>query len=393
MCALGTGVSDGNNPGGGLVEDSHGNFYGTTTVGGTFNAGAAYVIRPDGTETLLHSFGGATGDGIHPNGALVLGSDGNLYGTTSNGGTYGGGTVFSLTPAGAETVLLSFGGAIYGGGTFLRGSTGLFPNGGLIQDSQGDFYGTTQAGGALPGGNGVPGGTVFRLTRDGFWTLLYTFSFGTADGSNPQAGLILGRDGNLYGTTSDGGTAQFGTVFRITPAGKETILYSFQGGIDGMSPVGALTLGSDGNFYGTTEGGGATGGGAVFRVTPTGDESVLYSFQDGSDAAFPMATLLEGSDGNLYGTSNSGGQNAGGTVFMVTPTGVETVLYSFSGFFGNDGNPTGALVLGSDGSLYGTTAAATTGAEGTVFRLTTAMSLSTSVGTPAQARTSRTRLH
>jgi uncharacterized repeat protein (TIGR03803 family) len=356
------GSSDGSNPYADLIELRDGNFYGTTVGGGANGIGTVFRITAAGVETVLYSFAGGS-DGSSPQAGLIDGSDGNFYGTTELGGLHNlgtgqnRGTVFRITPAGMETVLYSF-----------AGSDGSHPYAGLMQGSDGNLYGTTSIGGA----NGL--GTVFQITRPpaSVETVLHSFA-GGSDGSSPQAGLIQGDDGIFYGTTFAGGAHNLGTVFRITPAGRETVLHSFTGS-DGAHPYAGLIQGSDGNLYGTTSIGGANGLGTVFQITPAGVETVLHSFAGGSDGSEPYAGLIEGSDGNFYGTTELGGlHNLGtgqnrGTVFRITPAGRETVLYSFAG--GSDGSePYAGLIEGSDGNFYGTTSIGGANNAGTVFKL------------------------
>jgi uncharacterized repeat protein (TIGR03803 family) len=211
-------------------------------------------------------------------------------------------------------------------------------------------------------------------------TILYSFAGGSSDGAGPEAGLILGSDGNFYGTTEFGGASGDGTVFQITPSGTETVLYSFAGGSsDGEGPEAGLIQGSDGNFYGTTIGGGTNNDGTVFKLTPSGTETVLHFFAGGDDGVGPRAGLIQGSDGNFYGTTYQGGSSNGiyqggssnlGTVFQITPSGTETVLYPFAGGSSDGAYPTASLIQGSDGNLYGTTAQGGTSDHGTVFKLT-----------------------
>jgi uncharacterized repeat protein (TIGR03803 family) len=356
------GGSEGSGAQAALIERSDGNFYGATVEGGANGFGTVFRITPAGLETVLHSFAGGS-DGSGPQAGPIEGSDGNFYGTTAEGGANGFGTVFRITSAGVETALHSFAG----------GSDGSGPHAGLIEGSDGNFYGTTSAGGA------DNWGTVFRITPGGVETVLHSFA-GGSDGSQPLAGLIEGSDRNFYGTTSAGGADNWGTVFRITPDGVESVLHSFGSGsgVDGVNPYAGLIEGSDGNFYGTTKLGGmhnlGTGQnrGTVFRITPAGVETVLYSFAGGSDGSQPLAGLIEGSDGNFYGTTSAGGANNSGTVFRITPTGVETVLHSF-GSGGDGSNPYAGLLVGSNGNLYGTTRSGGSGGClggcGTVFEL------------------------
>ncbi len=292
-------------------------------------------------EVVLHSFDVNNGPTYA---GLIQGSDGNFYGTTEEGGDALAGTVFQLTPSGTLTILYSF-------CSQPACADGGWPYAGLIQGSDGNFYGTTWAGGANLGG------TVFKITPSGTLTTLYSFCSQSfiwgggeivcTDGDNPYAGLIQGTDGNFYGTTKyGGGVDAYGTVFQLTPSGGLTTLYSFcsDGGTectDGAFPVAGLIQGSDGNFYGTTLGHSATNQGTVFKITPSGTLTTLYSFcsqPNCADGALPYAGLLQGSDGNFYGATvlggatvyPGGGSNIGaGTIFKLTPSGGFTTLYSF----------------------------------------------------------------
>jgi uncharacterized repeat protein (TIGR03803 family) len=306
--------ADGVNPGV-LIQGSDGNFYGTTAGGGTNNVGTVFGVTPEGVETILYSFtGGPDGAGAV---GLVQGSDGNFYGTTSGGGANNFGTVFKLTPAGVETVLYSFTGT---SGDESEGD-GAFPVGQLIQGADGNFYGVTFSGGEGASHDGQYGGTVFKVTPDGIETILHRFS--GPDGESPVAGLMQGSDGNFYGTTPGGNTTS-GTVFKLTPEGVETTLYTF--GSDGaLWPYASLIQGSDGNFYGTTEGGGNADGGTMFQLTPAGVVTVLYSFpntsgeNDGTQlpGAEPNTNLIQGGDGNLYGTALQNGAYDRGYFFKL----------------------------------------------------------------------------
>jgi len=320
-------------------------------------------------ETVLHAM--RVADGNSTNSPLMQADDGNFYGTAPEGGAYGQGTVFRITPQGVFSVLYSFGG--------ISQRDGLVPMGALVQGKNGHLYGTT-SGGGVSNNNG----TVFEMTLDGSMTILYTFGSKPYDAAAPQAGLILASDGNFYGTASVGGLHGGGAVFKATPAGDVTVLYSF-GGIgsgDGANPTSALMQGADGNFYGTTEQGGATSPqqnyGTVYRVTPAGVGTVLYSFgATAGDGRFPQAGLVQSSDGNFYGTTLSGGANSSGTIFRLSPAGVFETFYSFGADLDDGRAPVGSLLVGPNGSLYGTTAAGGVGgglaggavAVGTVFRV------------------------
>ena len=332
---------------------SDGNFYGVSTWGGANGAGNVTKITPAGVATVLYSFK-AAGDAANPQGALIQASDGNFYGTSPNSGG-----IFRITPAGVETVLYSF--------TGLGDVTGSTAS--LIQASDGNFYGTAPYGGA------VNNGGVFKVTPAGVETVLYSFT-GGSDATAPSTALIQASDGNFYGTTPKGGANGLGTVFKVTPAGVETVLYSFAGGSDGSAPLAALIQASDGNLYGTTASGGTSNQGTVFKVTLAGAETVLYSFAGGNDGGLPAAALIQASDGNLYGTTASGGASGQGTTYKLTLSGAEKVLYSFTG--GTDGGaPVTPLIQAGNGSFYGTNQAGGANSNGELFNLTLSGTLST----------------
>ena len=355
------GGSDGAVPRSGLVQGSDGYFYGTTGYGGLSAGyagnGTVFKISAGGVLTTLYSFTGAQ-DGANPLAALLQGSDGYFYGTTGNGGgTNNAGTVFKISTNGALTTLYSFAGTNDGAG----------PQGGLVQGGDGILYGTTGGGGTSQDG------TVFQISTNGALISLYSFP-GSNDGASPVAGLVQASDGNFYGTTSDEGAIGYGTVFKISANGALTSLYSFSGN-DGSSPEAGLVLGSDGNFYGTTRGGGTNNAGTVFKISANGALTSLYSFTGGSDGAEPQAGLAQAGDGNLYGSTGSGGASQDGTVFRISTNGALTTLHSFSG---NDGsNPQVGLVQASDGNLYGTTEYGGTDGNGTVFKISTNGALAT----------------
>lgn len=278
-----------------------------------------------------------------------------LYGTSSQGGAYGGGTVFSISTSGKERVLYSFGGST---------GDGAFPEAEMI-NVEGTLYGTTLKGGA------VGQGTVFAVTRSGKETLLHSFG-GSGDGTEPMAGLINVNDA-LYGTTSGGGTQYAGTAFAITPQGKETVLHSFGASGDGQGPFAGL-INANGTLYGTTSGGGKFGGGTVFAITTSGNESVVYSFGDDylkKDGTYPAARLIKVGT-KLYGTTYEGGVENNGTVFATTMRGNETVLHIFGGEGYDGANPQAGLI-NVGGVLYGTTYKGGVGNYcncGTVFAIT-----------------------
>ena len=360
-----TGGIDGGTPYAGLVQGSDSYFYGTTQSGGTNGGGTVFKISSNGALTSLYSFTG-TYDGALPVAGLVQGTDGNFYGRTLWGGTNGFGTVFKISTNGAFTSLYSFGSVQDTNGDLLDGS---LPSG-LVQGNDGFFYGTTSQGGTNSDG------TVFKIGTNGALTSLYSFGavkdtngYLLLDGSGPS-GLVQGSDGYFYGTTYGGGTNNAGTVFKISTNGVLTSLYSFTGTYDGGSPSAALMQGSDGYFYGTTPAilrGGFNpplSYGALFKINTNGVLTTLHTFTGGNDGWDPSGALVQGSDGYFYGTTLWGGF---GTVFKISSNGVLTSMYSFSG---NDGENPYGLVQGTDGRFYGTTSQGGQGGAGSIFRLT-----------------------
>lgn len=304
----------------------------------------------------LHFFVGYPDDGQFPLGGLVEDSSGNFYGTTQAGGASNLGTVYEVSATGTYSILYCF-----------SGPDGQSPSSSMIIDSSGNLYGTTYAGGA----DNL--GVVFKVsppvTGSDVWTeaVLYSFS-GTPDGAHPIAGLVMGSGGYLYGVTSFGGTDNFGTVFKLNSngVGNETVLHNFVGGKDGAYPLASLLLDPGGNLYGVTAAGGTHGLGTAFWIKPNGKESVLHSFKGGNDGAAPYySALIRDSAGNLYGTTYYGGReenpmyDAGGTIFELPVTGGEKVLYFFCGLTTilgpcTDGdNPSGGMIQGANGEFYG----------------------------------------
>jgi uncharacterized repeat protein (TIGR03803 family) len=320
---------------GSLVQGTDGNLYGTTYGGGDNDEGTVFKVTDTGTLTTLYSFDGTYGSS--PLGGLVQAIGGNFYGTAAGGGASNDGTVFKIALTGTLTTLHSFSG---------YPSDGRAPSAALIQATDGNFYGTTPSGGA------DNTGTVFEITPTGTLTTLHSFAY--TDGGAPITPLAQATNRELYGTTQGGGANNDGTVFKITPGGALTTLYSFcaqPSCTDGSFPLAGLVQGTDGNFYGTTYGGGTNDEGTVFKIAPTGTLTTLHSF-DGSDGLYPYAALIQGTDGNFYGTTSGDGVTSDGTVFKITPAGTLTTLHSFDGSDGN--SPYGGLVQATDGSFYGT---------------------------------------
>jgi len=362
-----TNGSDGGNPLSGFFF-AGGNLYGTTSSGGRLGVGVVFKMNTSGQETVLYEFTGGT-DGASPEGRLVMDRSGNFYGTTTAGGVSNAGTVFKVTRKGQETVLYSFSGK----------PDGANPVAGLAIDSAGNLYGTTTAGGS--NGNG----TVFKLaipTLAGVrWTEEVLYSFGTGtDGAVPIGGVTLDASGNLYGTTSAGGIYGYGTVFQLSSSSlsgwKETILHHFELGSDGGVPYAGLTLYGKTLYGAATEGGagGTTGGGTVFELTPTTGGwtfTVLYDLA-GWEISGTFRNLLVTSSSKIYATTHCDGSDTAGTVYELSESGGSWTyksLYVFTG--GNDGRFSFSnLVADKSGNLYGTTDAGGTNGSGVVFKVT-----------------------
>lgn len=367
------------NDGGGLwtsvTLDKKGSLYGATSGGGSYSYGTIFRLTPHAdsswTETILHSFKNGDPNGSEPNGGLVHDLAGNWYGTTNRDGAHHGGTALELRhgPRGWKvSVIYAFGEQNNDGGS---------PTAGLVMDDAGNLFGTT------PNGNGSNGGTIFQLSPgSGGWheTVIYQFCHSNpkcVDGAAPQAGVILDSAGNLYGTTEGGGAYGLGTVYEVkhTSSGwKEQVMHSFDNnGKDGVTPGwGALVIDAKGSLYGTTATGGCCGG-VIFKLTPQTDgrwkETILYDFKGGASGFEAGAGVVMDKAGNLYGTTIAGGSGCGcGVVYKLSPGANDkwtyTVLHTFTG---SDGaQPDANLILDSKGNLYGTTA----NGGGVVFELT-----------------------
>jgi len=329
---VGHGAHDGYRPGGGLTADKDGNLYGTTILGGSADLGTVFKLTPQGSESILHSFTGGE-DGYVPYGAPLLDADGNLYGT-AGGGDHGDGIVFRIAPDGTKTVLYSFKG----------GSDGIEPESDLIADGSGNLYGTTAIGGA----NNL--GTVFELKPDGTETVLYSFKGGSGDGSYPwRSGLWRDANGNLYGTTLQGAASGAGVVYKLSPDGTEKVLHFFTDHDDGGEPTTTLVPDGKGNLYGTARLGGTgncnSGCGVIFKIASDDTFSVVYSFPDEKAGLHPGSRLLFGNGKRkvLFGTTEAGGEHGRGVVFKLAPNGMETVLHSFTPYLKGASEPSGPL--------------------------------------------------
>ncbi|MEQ1751413.1 MAG: choice-of-anchor tandem repeat GloVer-containing protein, partial [Prosthecobacter sp.] len=370
-------TNTGTAPQAGLVLGSDGAFYGTTSTGGTADYGTVFKLTANGMMTTLTHFydnGNGTTSGSSPQSDLVQGSNGSFYGTTYDGGSNGNGCVFVITPDGTTTNLVNF--------TYSGTYAGSLPQSGLTLGPDGSFYGVTRSGGS--GGFG----TVFKVTEAGAFTSLLTFTGTTGGflGSAPRANLTLGADGNFYGTTSTGGSGGgFGTLFKVTTAGVLTTLVNFTGTTGdslGSAPLGALVQAGDGTLYGMTSTGGTGNFGTVFKVTTDGVLTTLVNFTGTSGAAMgaaPKGALKFGVGDTLYGTTQTGGPANLGTVFQVTTAGVFTTLVNFTGTSGGSlgSSPNGSLISDAGGSFYGTTSGGGLNGFGCVFKVTAAGEMTT----------------
>jgi uncharacterized repeat protein (TIGR03803 family) len=316
-----------------LAQGRDGNLYGATPSGGTLGFGGVFKITPTGTYSVIYNFDG-TAHGKTPRSGLTLGTDGSVYGTTWQGGTSNYGNIFQITSAGVLTVLHNF--------SYSDGGNPYSPP---IQGTDGNYYGATEAG-------GTGSGTVYKITSSGTFTSLHSFSF--AECATPIAPLIQGADGNFYGICNTGGAAGGdGSVVKITAAGVVTVMYSFDF-THGSHPNGPLVQGTDGNFYGTTSGGGTLDGGVVFKLTPAKVLTVLYNFnaKPGSvDGNLVDAGVIQATDGNFYGVTDAGGTSGFGIVYKVTSAGVYSVLYNLVQATGSV--PETTLRQHTNGKLYG----------------------------------------
>ena len=362
--------ANGISPHGSLVQGMDGSLYGTAEYGGSGAGGVIFNLAKGAGLTDFHSFILNSGDssGQNPMGGLLLAADGNFYGTTELSSP-GFGTIFKITPDGALTTIHTF-----------AGTDGSWSQAGLVKAENGDLYGTTTFSFVFPN---FGYGTIFKITTAGVLTTLHSFNL--TDGADPLAGLVQATNGNLYGTASEGGNTTCyapkgcGTVFKITPDGVFTTLHIFDQN-DGANPLAALVQASDGNLYGTTNSGGLAacnppyGCGTIFRITSDGVLATIHNF-DGADGVGPSG-LVQATDGNLYGTTQYGGNttctNGCGTIFKIGLDGTFTSLYSdFGSGVGFRPQPHAALLQATDGDFYGTTAlgpAPSSSGDGSIFK-------------------------
>lgn len=324
--------------GGNLIQGSDGNLYGMTTRGGTSDSGVVFQCSTSGTINVLSNLNYLTGN--YPYGSLLQAFDGNLYGLTTQGGTVNSGTLFKCTTSGTLTVLVDFNDT----------ANGYDPVGSLVQASDSNLYGTTTA------------NNIFKCTTSGMLTNI--FYFNNYNGNYPDGALLQAKDGNLYGITDDGGSNEHGTFYKCTTTGSFTELHDFNATIIGDKPWGNLILASDGNYYGTTSYGGAFGYGTILKYTPVGKVSTLYNFSDTNQ--YPQGSLIQASDGNLYGMTahGGGGMLEDGTIFKCTLSGQLTTLDTI-------GSYQGSLIQAIDGNLYGMMLNGGKNADGYVFKYDT----------------------
>ena len=356
---FGTQLNDGKHSLSSMLLASDGNLYGTTESGGAFDGGTVFRVSPSGTVTVLYSFGSAPNDGLDPGADLVQADDGYLYGTTPSGGANAGaGTIFKISTLGAYLKLYDFG---------AFASDGTDPDAGLVQGPDGYLYGTTTFGGPYQAFNG----TLFRISTAGAYSQVHAFGATPEEGEWPVSGLTVAGNGDLYGTTHFSGPRGqpmlqlgAGTVYKYKAADGISRLHEFGGADecppDGAGPWGSLILGSDGNLYGTTRSGGVHDQGTVFRVTPTGVLTILYEFGSiPKDGREPASRLVRLANGGLLGTTRFGGAHEsanswGGTAFMLAPDGTYTLLHSFGATEDDPQFLDSGLTMGTDGNFYGT---------------------------------------
>jgi uncharacterized repeat protein (TIGR03803 family) len=327
-----------------IAQSRGGNMFSTSGLGGTHNLGSAFYITTGGSLKVLHSFDGA--DGQDSASGLTLATDGQYYGTTRQGGTYGYGTIFKMTQNGIVTTLYSFHG----------GADGAYPTAPPIQSVGGDFYGVTEGQGA------TYFGSVYKITRYGDFTLLHTFPSTGADGEEPAGPLVQGTDYFFYGTATNRGAHGAGTIFRVSSTGDFKVVFNFDGA-HGALPVSGLIQANDGNYYGVAFEGGTNGTGTVFKMTPAYAVRVLHNFDATENSGFANGGLVQATDGNLYGTDAY-------NLFRITTGGTFTVLHPFT--YSTGASPYDTLIQHTNGVLYGMTLQGGGGANNGVFYSLTA---------------------
>ncbi len=353
----------------GLTAGTDGNYYGVTDSGGAFDAGVFFRITPGGVFTVLHEFNGDS-DGGFPIARLLRASDGNFYGTTYLGGSQGLGTFYKITPTGTLTTIVNW----------TNDAVGWGPNGDVVQAADGSFFGTNRSA-------NVPGhedsGSVFRVSQSGIATVVASLANLPAMDSCLPDGLMQASDGNFYGTTFYGGSKQAGTIYKVTPAGVITLLAEF-GPSENDRPAGALVEGADGCLYGTSHDGGTGGGGTIFKITKSGTLTTLFNMEIGSEGpSNPWAGLVKGPNGTFYGTSEGGGTYFRGTLFKLDAKGGVTLAAEF---FGDDNHaPNSALLQTRDGNFYGTTSYGGYTTSKSVFKMSPSGTISTFTDLPYES--------
>ena len=338
-----------------LVQGTNGNLYGTTYNGGANLQGTVFNVTTSGQLKIIHNFGATTTDGAFPTGGLTLGTDGNFYGTTMQGGTQSMGIIFKITPTGTLTILHNF-------NTFKDGA---FPWGPPILASDGNFYGTTSGGGANSRG------IVYKITSSGTFTEIYKFDVTLLHGYSPIAPPTQGTDGFLYIPVSQGGTSFCGTILKLSTSGVVNNTYSFPCGPGGYFPIGPLVQASNGNFYSTTQNGGTNNEGTIYQVTPGLAVTVLHSFgATFGDGTLPAAGLLLATDGNYYSATSDGGSSGDGTLFNTSTSGTYSSLYSFNNTVNlTQTSPLSPPIQATNGLLYGMTEFGGPTNNGTIYSL------------------------
>jgi uncharacterized repeat protein (TIGR03803 family) len=347
------GTTDGGYCYGSITNAKDSNFYGITYGGGTFNHGTIFKVTPTGVYTVLRNLNTADGFTSTTNNGLVQHPDGFLYGMMYGGGLNNTGTIFKVSTTGTFTLLRNL----------ITHPDGSYPYGALVVGTDGNLYGMNSSGGLFNGG------TIFKISTSGIYTLIKDLTLAT-DGGNPEGNLFKGSDGLYYGMTYGGGTNLYGTAFKISATGTYTVITRFNGGIGGGAPFESLVQGTDYALYGTTNIGGAYDFGTVFRLCGA-TTTVLRSFNRNPESVYPRGSLIQATDGFFYGMASQGGNNSAGTIFKISSTGVYTILHHFV-LATEGGNPQGSLIQGADGYLYGMTKAGGTNNAGTIFKISTA---------------------